>query len=459
MQAQDASGRSPAWRLVPPGGYHRRPVGYRHRTLAFLFVLSVVTYLDRVCIGVAGPRIQDELGIAPRHWGLVVGAFTLGYALFEIPGGMMADRWGARVTLARIVLFWSIFTYATGLVSSLGMLLLVRFLFGAGEAGAFPGATSAISRWFPTHERSRAQGVVWMASRLGGMLTSLLVVPIQQMYGWRTAFYVFAMAGVLWCIAWYLWYRDRPEDKKGVTTAEIALIRGGAGTPPPGGHGRLHWGKVIRKATFWKLLFTYHAYAWGAFFYVGWLHTYLQKGRGFTENDMKIWSALPFLMGALGNFTGGLVSDLLVRRRGLLFGRRVVGTLGLALGATFLFAAAFTEDNITAAVFLCLGSFSMDCFLPVAWAMTLDLGRRSAGSISGAMNMAGQLGSFTSATLFGFLVEAFDGRYSLALVPLAAMTAVSAIVFTRIDPTVPLVDDPDAAVVSQVRASPAAAGG
>jgi ACS family glucarate transporter-like MFS transporter len=430
-------------------------VGYRHRTLAFLFFLSVVTYLDRVCIGVAGPRIQDELGLAPSQWGLVVGAFTLGYALFEIPGGMMADRWGARVTLTRIVLFWSVFTYATGMVSTLGLLLLVRFLFGAGEAGAFPGATSAISRWFPTHERSRAQGVVWMASRLGGMLTPLLVVPIQLRWGWRTSFYVFAGAGVVWCVLWYLWYRDRPEDKKGVSTAEIALIRGGAGPGAAGGgHGGVRWGAVVKKATFWKLLFTYHAYAWGAFFYVGWLHTYLQKGRGFSENDMKLWSALPFLMGALGNITGGLLSDRLVRRRGLLLGRRLVGTVGLALGAVFLFAAAFTENDIAAAVFLCLGSFSMDCFLPVAWAMTLDLGRRSAGSISGAMNMAGQLGSFTSATLFGVLVEVFDGRYSLALVPLAAMTAVSAVVFTRIDPTVPLVDEPEPAV----RARAAAAG-
>jgi MFS transporter, ACS family, glucarate transporter len=414
-------------------------VGYRHRTLALLFFLSVVTYLDRVCIGVAGPRMQNELGIAPHQWGWVVGAFTIGYALFEIPGGMMADRWGARVTLTRIVLFWSVFTYATGLVSSLWLLLVVRFLFGAGEAGAFPGATSAISRWFPAHERSRAQGVVWMASRLGGMLSALLVVPIQQRWGWRTSFFIFAVAGVVWCIVWFAWYRDRPQDKKGVSARELVLIQGSA--PPGPAHPRIHWGSLVRKAAFWKLLFTYHAYAWGAFFYVGWLHTYLQKGRGFSEDDMKIWSALPFLMGALGNFTGGMLSDTLVRRRGLRFGRRLVGTLGLALGSMFLFAAAFTEHNVLAAVFLCLGSFSMDCFLPVAWAMTLDMGRRSAGSLSGAMNMAGQLGSFVSAVVFGYLVRELAGNYSLSLVPLAAMTALSAVVFTRIDPTVPLVDE------------------
>jgi MFS transporter, ACS family, glucarate transporter len=362
-------------------------MGYRHRTLALLFFLSVVTYLDRVCIGVAGPRMQNELGIAPHQWGWVVGAFTLGYALFEIPGGMMADRWGARAA----------------------------------------------------HERSRAQGVVWMASRLGGMFSALLVVPIQQRWGWRTSFYVFAVVGVVWCIVWYVWYRDRPEDKRGVSAGELALIRGSAQPRPA--HVPIQWGRLVRKAAFWKLLFTYHAYAWGAFFYVGWLHTYLQKGRGFSEDAMKVWSALPFLLGAMGNFTGGLLSDMLVRRRGLRFGRRLVGTVGLALGACFLFAAAFTENDLAAAVFLCLGSFSMDCFLPVAWAMTLDMGRRSAGSLSGAMNMAGQLGSFVSSVVFGYLVRALAGNYSLSLVPLAAMTALSAVVFTRIDPTVPLVEE------------------
>ncbi len=414
-------------------------MAYRYRTLTLLFFLSVITYLDRVCISVAGPRMQDQLGITPHQWAWVVGAFTIGYALFEIPGGMMADRWGARVTLARIVLFWSIFTYATGTVGTLAVLLLVRFLFGAGEAGAFPGATSAISRWFPAHERSRATGVVWMASRLGGAFTPLLVVPIQKQWGWRTSFYLFAVVGVLWCVVWYLWYRDRPEDKKGVPAEEIALIRSTA-PPATAAHGRVRWGQLLRRATFWKLLFTYHAYSWGAFFYVSWLHTYLQKGRGFSEDDMKLWSSLPFFLGALGNLTGGLVSDLLVRRRGLVLGRRLVGTFGLSLGALFLFGAVFTDSKVLAAVFLCLGAFSMDCFLPVAWAMTLDMGRRSAGSISGAMNMAGQLGSFTSSLAFGYLVEALSGNYVLALLPLAGMTAVSAVVFTRIDPRESLAD-------------------
>jgi MFS family permease len=413
---------------------------YRLRVLGYLFLLSVITYLDRVCIGVAGPRIQAELGLSPKDWGWVIGAFTIGYALFEVPGGMMADRWGARSTLTRIVLFWSIFTSATGAATTLGVLIVVRLLFGAGEAGAYPGATSAISRWFPATERSRAQSVVWMASRVGGMISPLLVVPIQQTYGWRTSFYVFGVVGVVWCIAWYFWYRDRPREKAGVTPAEIAHIE--AGETGAGGHGHVNWGALMRQSNFWKLLAMYHTYCWGSFFYLGWLHTYLQKGRGFTEDEMKLWATLPFIFGAVGNLTGGQLSDWLVRKKGLKFGRRAVGATGLALGALFLFGTTLTGNKVVAAVLLSFGYFAMDCFLPVSWAVALDVGKKGAGSISGAMNMAGQLGSFLSTLAVGYLVEPLGYRY--ALVPLALMTAVSAAIFTRIDPTVPLVIEPDA---------------
>lgn len=412
---------------------------YRIRVLGFLLFLGIITYLDRVCIGTAGPRMQAELGISVVQWGWVIGAFTVGYALFEIPGGLMADRWGARVTLTRIVLFWSLFTSATGAVSGLGMLMLVRFLFGAGEAGAYPGATSAISRWFPARERSRAQSVVWAASRLGGAISPWLVIPIQATWGWRATFYMFGAIGVFWCAAWFLWYRDRPEDKRGVTPREIAHIRDGQAAGA--GHVKVAWRQVMRKANFWKLLFMYKAQAYGTFFYLGWMPTYLQKGLGFTEQDMKLWSSLPFVMGALGNLVGGALSDFLTKRYGLRVGRRVVGTTGLAIGSLCICGTALAEDRVLAATLLCVGYFSMDCFLPTAWAITLDLGGRAAGSIAGAMNMAGQVGAFVSSVAFGYMVEHFGGNYSLALLPLAGMTLVSAIVFSRIDPTTPLVQN------------------
>jgi ACS family glucarate transporter-like MFS transporter len=414
-------------------------VPYRYRALILIVFLAVVTYLDRVCISVAGPRMMAELAISPKGWAWVIGAFTIGYALFEIPGGMMSDRWGARVALTRIVLWWSLFTVLTGVVSSMGLLILVRLLFGAGEAGAFPGATSAISRWLPSHERSRAQGVLWSASRVGGLLSAQLVVPIQQAWGWRMSFYVFGALGVVWCVVWFLWYRDRPQDKKGVSAAELALIQGDG--PTARGHVPVAWSRVIRQANFWRLLVMYHCYSWGSFFYLAWLPTILQKGRGFTEQEMKFWAALPFALGAVGTLLGGALSEFLVKRRGLIFGRRIVGTTGLALGAVLLFTSAVIPSAKGAALCLALAYFSMDCFMPVAWASTIDLGRRSSGAISGAMNMAGQLGSFLSNLAIGYLVGAFHGDYNRTIIPLAAMTAVAAVVFSRLDPSVPLVED------------------
>ena len=158
---------------------------YRHRVLTLLFFLSIITYLDRVCISVAGPAMQKELGLSQTQWGWVVGVFALSYAAFEIPSGAMGDRIGPRKTLTRIVLWWSVFTSLTGMVSRFWTLLMVRFAFGAGEAGAYPNSSSSISRWFPVQERGRALGTVWMASRLGGAVSPLLVVPIMAIWGWR----------------------------------------------------------------------------------------------------------------------------------------------------------------------------------------------------------------------------------------------------------------------------------
>ena len=410
---------------------------HRHHVLSLLFLLSIITYLDRVCISVAGPRMQADLDISPERWGWVVGAFTISYAVFEIPSGAMGDRVGARAVLTRIVIWWSAFTSLTGAVTNYFLLLLTRFLFGAGEAGAYPNSSSSISRWFPTAERARAHGFVWMASRIGGAISPLLVVPIQQRYGWRASFWVFGVVGIIWAVVWFAWYRDHPSQKPGVTRQEMEEI--GASAKPPEHHG-LPWRRVLRSGNLWTVMLMYHTYCWGAYFYLSWLHTYLQKGRGFTENAMAIWSTLPFIVGACANLLGGTLSDILVRRYGLKVGRRTVGSLGLGLAALFMFATAMTPSMTAAAVFLALGYGSMDCMLPVAWAVCLDVGRKYAGAVTGAMNMAGQVGSFLSSVAFGYLVKAFND-YNLPLIPMSAMLLLSSLLFLRIDPTRQLVPE------------------
>jgi MFS family permease len=346
----------------------------------------------------------------------------------------MGDRIGPRKILTRIVLWWSAFTSLTGMVSSFWALLGVRFAFGAGEAGAYPNSSSSISRWFPLAERARALGTVWMASRLGGALSPLLVVPIMAAFGWRMAFYVFGSVGVVWCVVWYAWYRDLPSEKKGVTKEEIEEI----GHSVRASHG-LPWGEALRSWNLWKIMLMYHTYCWGSYFYLSWLHTYLQKGRGFSSDEMKIYSTLPFIAGAIGNITGGSLSDMLVRRYGLTVGRRVVGSAGLGVSALCIFFTGVTGDKYLAVALLTLGYFSMDCMLPPSWALCLDVGRKYSGAVSGAMNMAGQVGSFLSSVAFGALVDYFGGRYDIPLMFFGCMLGVSALIYTRIDPTDPLV--------------------
>lgn len=402
---------------------------YRHRVLALLFVLVVIMYLDRLAIGVAGPRIQDELHLGPKQWGWVMGSFTLAYAAFEIPAGIMADRRGTRFVLSRIVLWWSAFTAITGLVSGYGSLLLVRFLFGAGEAGAFPSTASTIARWIPKAERGRAASMVWIATAAGGFLTPLLVVPLQQAYGWRVSFYLFGSLGIGWVAVWYAWYRDRPAEKAGISAEELALL----GEPEGRVKTSAPWRHIVGQANFWRILAMYHFYCWGAYFYLSWLPTYLQKGRGFTEDEMKIGASVPMVAGFLGVLAGGFLSDWARRRYSLRVARCGVGSFGLAAAAAMILAASQSTGKPETVAFIGLGLMAMNLMLPVSWALCVDLGGDYSGSISGAMNTAGQLGSFLMATSFGAIVEA-TGSYDLALLPMAAMLLISALLYLTIQP-------------------------
>ncbi len=291
---------------------------HRHRILVMLSLLSMITFLDRVCISVAGPRIQREFSISLEHWGWVVGAFSLAYSLFEIPTGMMGDRFGSRRVLTRIVLWWSAFTAFTGMVTGYGMLVAVRFLFGVGEAGAFPNISAVISRWFPPEERARSQGWVWTATRLGAALSPVLVVPITAVWGWRTTFWIFGSIGVVWAVVWHSWYRDSPAESPGISQAELQEI---ANRQLPATK-RLSLGTAFKHPTLRAILLMYFCYCYAAYFFISWLHTYLVRARAFNDKDLAVLSTLPFLFGAAANLAGGVIGDHLVKKLGLTRGRR-----------------------------------------------------------------------------------------------------------------------------------------
>jgi MFS family permease len=408
-----------------------------------LFLLSIITYIDRVCIAVAGPRIQDDLNLTPEQWGMVVAAFAIAYALFENPSGSMGDRIGPRKVLTRIVVWWSVFTTLTGLAWSYLVLLPIRFLFGAGEAGAYPNSSSSISKWFPTEERARAHGLIWMASRIGGAITPFLVIPIQAKFGWRASFFAFGFLGLIWAVGWYIWYRDTPEEKAGVTKAEMEEI----GNPPGKTHHGLPWGIALRRGNLWAIMFMYLTYCYGSFFFLSWLHTYLVRGRGFTEQALLL-STVPFVLGALANLVGGYTSDFLVKKLGLRWGRRTVAMVGLGSAAVFTVLTLLTDNQMLALLFLGLSYAGSDFMLPTAWAVCLDVGKKYAGAVTGAMNMAGQVGSTISSIMFGQLVGMAAGwgysarqQYDFPLIPMTVMLVVSALLWLKIDPTEQLIPE------------------
>jgi MFS family permease len=392
-------------------------------------LLSIITYLDRVCISVAGPRMQEDLHISPEGWGWVVGAFAIAYGAFEIPSGWMGDRFGPRRVLTRIVLWWSAFTCLTGVVSNYFLLLLARFCFGAGEAGAYPNTSASISRWFPVTERARTFGIVWMASQVGAALSPILVVPIQMRYGWRASFYAFGLLGVVWSVVWYWWYRDHPIEKSKITEAELEEI----GATSFDARHELPWRIAARSRSLWAILLVALTYCYAMYFFISWLHTYLVKGRGFSERDLLL-STLPFVLGAGTNGLGGFASDWLVSKFGLKRGRRATGIVGLSVAALCTITAVLTANKFAALALLALGYAGITFQQPAVWAVCLDIGRKHAGAVSASMNTAAQIGSFLLSISFGYLVRV-TGSYDLPLIPVAVMLAIGAALWLKVDPT------------------------
>jgi len=395
--------------------------------MIFLCSLGAITYLDRIAVSVAGPRIQEDLNLSPEMWGWVVGIFTVSYALFEVPTGRMGDRRGPRRVLTRVVLWWSAFTALTGAVWNYAALLVTRFLFGAGEAGAFPNTGIAISRWFPAAERARALGFFLMSTQVGGALSPLLIVPLQFWFGWRVTFCFLGAVGVLWSIAWHRWYRDSPSEKPGVTDEEIEEI----GVPSVGDTHRMPWAAALHSTNLWAMFLVVVCYVFGLYFFISWLHTYMVKGRGFTEGAL-VFSAGPPILGAIGNVAGGFFSDAACKRFGSKWGRRSVGLAGMTCATIFMAATIFTPNKYIALLFLGLVYAGITFQQSAFCAALLDVGRQYVGGIVGATNMAANLGGFAFSVSFGYFVTWF-GSYDLALLPVVGVLALGTLAWLRVD--------------------------
>ena len=398
--------------------------------LAMLVILGMVTFLDRINISVAGSSIMHDLSLSPSEWGWVQSAFILSYGLMQIPMGALGDRFGHRRILAAIVLWWSAFTAFTGLAGGLMSLLVIRFKFGIGEAGSSPCSTGVISRWFEKGEVGKAQGYVWAASRMGGALTPFVVIPVMMTVGWRSAFYLLGALGVVWAVAWYWYYSDKGIEKnEKILTPKGMSEQSSLATTIP---------TFTSSFNFWLLCLMYFFYAFGSWFFFSWFPTFMELGRGFDKTELTYAVAVPFIMSMIGNIVGGHLTDRLTQKYGIKVGRKALGSTSLAVSAVCMFLAAFIPGKMAVFVFLslCFGIF--DLMLPSAWALCIDLGKQHAGTLSGAMNTAGNIGGFCCGILFGQLVQS-SGNYNLPLYMIAVMLIVSAVLFAFINPEKPIV--------------------
>ena len=407
----------------------------RARVLGFAFLLAVVTYLDRVCISAAAPSIMEELNLSVLQMSVVFSAFTLSYSLFEIPSGWLGDVKGPRRVLTRIVLWWSAFTILTGFARGFQSLVAIRFLFGAGEAGAFPNIARSFSRWFPARERGRANGIMFLGSRLGGMLSAPVALIIIARWGWRESFVIFGLIGVVWAAAWYAWYRDRPEEHPAMTREELAQINdgsrgaeGGAGTP---------WRALLRSRNLYAICAMYFAFGYGLYFYFTWLPTYLIKVLGFSRFGGGLFAALPFLLAGIADVLGGWLTDHLSRRYGLRIGRCYLGCAAFTTCAALVFASQLPVPVVAKALLLALALASADLALGACWAVPIDIAPDHAGVITGCMNTLGNLGGLVGPLVVGIAVDRWQS-WSFPFYITALVYAGGALAWLAIDPLSPV---------------------
>jgi len=399
--------------------------------------LAAITYLDRVAIGVTRPYIARDLNLSPTQMGYVFSAFYLSYALFEIPTGWWGDKVGTRRVLTRIVCWWSAFTVLTGLAWGYSSLLLIRFLFGAGEAGAWPNVARTFSRWFPRRDRGTVQGTFFMGAHLAGGLTPAIATALLVYMDWRTLFAVFGSIGFVWAFAWYRWFRDTPAEHPAVSAAERTFIEDGIAIEERPLE-KTQWKRLLANRTVVCLCLMYFTQTFGNAFYVTWLPTYLAS-TGLSVATAAILSGLPLTLSVVADLTGGITTDMASRRLGLRLGRILVGGGALAAAGLFTLAAVFAESPITGAVLIALGGASSNFLLGAAWGTCLDIGGRRAGSVSGAMNTSGQVGAIFSPILIALVVQ----RSGIPTAPLyltGALFLLGAVAWLWVDPTKPVSD-------------------
>jgi len=457
-----------------------QPTRYRYWVLAVLCSLAFLTYLDRICIMRVQGDIERDLGFAQltaadeqslRERGLaddaqaraklsrdratermswVFSAFVAGYVLFEVPGGWLGDRWGARAVIFRIVLWWSLFTAATGGVKGLTALfsskagpeqwliamIAIRFLFGVGEAGAYPNIARALGRWFPFRERATAQSFIWLSSRLGGAFAPTIIGGLMLLGGgWQRAFWILGLVGIVWAVWFFLWFRDRPEAQPRVNAAERELIRGGeagVGTiyddagPPP-----FRWTSLLSPNVLALCLVSF-CVSFCFYFYITFLPKYLKDQFQVDYAQSQFISGLPLLLGGFACLAGGFLSDYAIRKTGSKrWGRSLIPIAGWTAAGLCAFTVSQLHSPVAVMALIVIAFAFQDLGVPSMWSLPTDIGGRFAGTLGGWMNSAGAVGGMLS-PLVAAKVSIAHG-WNATFVVFGAVYLLGALAWVRVD--------------------------
>lgn len=366
------------------------------------FLLSFLLYVDRTCISTAKGPIMEDLGLSDAQFGWIMSAFAFGYALFQTPSGAMADKLGPRRLLAAVVTFWSIFTGLTAVAWSWLSMLVFRFFFGAGEAGAFPGMARVVYLWIPEKERGVVKGINFSASRLGAAVTMPVLPALIHSIGWKETFLILMLTGFLWATIWWLWFRDEPSEKNGVSPEELSLIQGKRPRISREGAG-VSMAQLFSSGNLWRMMGQYFASNFTFFFCLTWLYPHVKETYNLDYTQAGFYTAIPLLGGALGNLLSGWMVDGLYRKGMVKLSRKVPAILGFALASLGLLVSIHQSDVVGATFWLTIAIFGADMTLSPSWNFCIDIGGRSAGTVSGTMNMAGNLGSALVSISFPYL--------------------------------------------------------
>ena len=404
--------------------------------IGWMFVISAVAFLDRVNISVAGKSIETEFHLTDIQLGWVFSSFVLGYALFQAPGGRIADRFGPRRVIAFATLWWGVFTALTGLIpstiaGSLVALMAARFALGLGESVVYPASNRLVASWIPTRERGLANGLIFSGVGAGAGISPPLIAWVMVNYGWRASFVLSAAIGLAVGAVWLWICRDRPDQHPWVAPEEKEYIQAGLpakieGRPPLG------WGVILTNRNVVWITLSYVTFGYAAYIFFTWFFIYLNTVRGLNLKASALYAMLPFIAMAIGSPLGGWISDLMLPR----FGRRVarcgVAVAGLGLAALFIALGTQVADARLASIVLAGGAGALYLSQSSFWAVTSEIGGNSSGSVSGVMNMGNQLAGALTASLSPYIAAQFGWTTSFMVA--AGLCFLGALAWLMIDP-------------------------